>query len=299
MSIPTSPAADPKYNWDRHPQRHAPPAITVPPPPPPQYYIETIPSSQHHPERFGHIRSHSTWTNSETIKSLTKDPELGKNPTSPHTPRLRDRLTKYLFDIRMPTRARDSEWVPMQEPPLRAWPPLEVEKRRFCEHCQAHNDRRRRNKILLVILVVVLLALLGSTIGLAVRVTRLSSQSSNTAAPGPSATSSTNASTDALSSDAQQCLSQYTLNAPSDPSSYPCSTCLSVLQAVPSDFIQKNQGEGIQIQNAIQFCGLRSIFETSSGDGQTGLSNGGWAKDVRFCAWQGVRCDGFGRVSSM
>ncbi|KAI0695202.1 hypothetical protein C8T65DRAFT_584507 [Cerioporus squamosus] len=297
MNPPTSPAADPKYNWDRHPQRHAPPAITVPPPPPPEYYIETVPVSQHLPQRFGHTRSHSAWTNSETIRSLTKDPELGKQDTTPNTPRLRDRLTKYFFDIRMPTRGRDPEWVPMQEPPLQAWPPLEIEKRRgFCEHCQAHSDRRRKSKILIAALVLVLLSLLGSTIGLAVRL----SHSSTAAPPAPSATSGANASTtDALSADAQQCLTQYTVNAPSDPSSYPCSTCLSVLQQVPSSFIQKNQGEGMQIQNAIQFCGLRSIFETSSGDGQTGLSNGGWAKDVRFCAWQGVRCDGFGRVSSI
>ncbi|RPD70447.1 L domain-like protein [Lentinus tigrinus ALCF2SS1-7] len=301
MSLPTTPTADPKYNWDRNPQRHAPPAITVPPPPPPEYYIETVPVSHHHPQPFGHARSHSAWTNSETIKSLTKDPELGKQPSTPHTPRLRDRLTKYFFDIRMPTRGRDPEWVPMQEPPLQAWPPLEIEKRRFCDHCQAHGDRPRRNRIFLAALILLLLILLGSTIGLAVRVARLSSQSSGTATPtAPSATSSGNASaSDALSADAQQCLSQYTLNAPSDPSSYPCSTCLSVLQQVPSSFSETNQGEGMQIQNAIQFCGLRSIFETTSGDGQTGLSNGGWAKDVRFCAWQGVRCDGFGRVSSI
>ncbi|RDX43412.1 L domain-like protein [Lentinus brumalis] len=301
MNPPTSPAADPRYNWDRHPQPHAPPAITVPPPPPPHHHIETVSVSQYLPQRSRNTRSPSAWTNSETIRSLTKDPELGKQPTPPHTPGLRDRLSKYLFDIRMPTRGRDrdSEWVPMQEPPLQAWPPLEIEKRRFCEHCQTHTDGRRRNKILIAVLVLILLGLLGSTIALAVRLS--SSQSSSTATPSAATPSpSANATTsDALSADAQQCLSQYTVNAPSDPSSYPCSTCLSVLQQVPPSFAQKNPGEGMQIQNAIQFCGLRSIFETSSGDGQTGLSNAGWAKDVRFCAWQGVKCDGFGRVSSI
>ena len=94
-------------------------------------------------------------------------------------------------------------------------------------------------------------------------------------------------------------VSQYTLNAPSDPQSYPCSTCLPVLQDVPADFSTSDPADGEQIQNAIQFCGLRSIFETSSTEGQQGLSNAGWVKDVRFCAWQGVHCDGFGRVSTL
>ncbi|KAI0753166.1 hypothetical protein C8Q80DRAFT_1097000 [Daedaleopsis nitida] len=275
---------DPRLHWDRRPPRHAPPAITVPPPSSADYYPQ-------------HTRSQSDWTNTVTLQSLHRDPELGtvKEATTPRASRFHNRLTKYLFDLRMPPPERPQQWYPINEVPLRSWPPLEVEKKRRCHHCEADNDRRRRNMVLFAALVVILLFLLGNIIFLNVRVVRLSSPSRTLVPP-----STTNASTsNGLSEDAQQCLSQYTLNAPSDPQGYPCSTCLGALQDVPSAFFESNQGDGEQITNAIQFCGLRSIFETASSDGQLGLSNSGWAKDVRFCAWQGVRCDGFGRVASI
>lgn len=102
-----------------------------------------------------------------------------------------------------------------------------------------------------------------------------------------------------LSSAAQQCLSQYTLNAPSNPAGYPCSTCLPVLQSVSSNVTDGNPQDSQQLLNAIQFCGLRAIFETSDDDGQAALKNGGWAQDAKFCAWSGVSCDSTGRVSSL
>ena len=148
--------------------------------------------------------------------------------------------------------------------------------------------------VLVAALIIFLLFLLGDTIFLNVRVVRLSSQMTSTSSTSTKASSSSE-----LSADAQQCLSEFTLNAPTSPQSYPCSTCLSTLQGVPSNFTASNSNDSQSIQNAIQFCGLRSIFDDASSDGQQGLSNEGWAKDVRFCAWSGVSCDGFGRVSSV
>ncbi|KAI1791136.1 RNI-like protein [Ganoderma leucocontextum] len=295
MSPPT-PSFDPKYTWDHNPSRQAPPAVTVPPP---DHPIEAShfspesprPSDRSHPQ---HTRSRSDWTNSITVKSLTNDLELGKAHPS-QTPRARDSLTKFSFNLRM---ARQ-EWYPMQEPPLQTWPPLEGKKhhRTFCEQCQERTDQQRRNKILFVVLVILLLYLFGNIIFLSIRVVRLSHPSTSTTT---TTTAPANASdSSALSADAQSCLSQFSLNAPANPQSYPCSSCLSILQGVPSTSTSTNSQDAQQLVSAIQFCGLRSIFETANSNGQLGLSNGGWVKDVRFCAWSGVRCDGFGRVSSI
>ena len=299
---PSTPSFDSKYDWDRNPSRQAPPALTVPPPDYPVEVSHFSPESHRSPNRAHpqHARSRSDWTNTTTVKSLTNDPELGK-AYPPQTPRARDRLTRFFFDLRMPTRATQQEWYPMQEPPLQPWPPLEIEKhhRVHCEQCRERNDRRRRNKILFVALVILLLYLLGNVIALNVRVVRLSQISTSTTTTTTTAAPANASDSSALSADAQSCLSQFSLNAPSSPESYPCSSCLSVLQGVPSSFTSSNTQDAQQLIDAVQFCGLRSIFETANSDGQSGLSNGGWVKDVRFCAWSGVHCDGFGRVSSM
>ncbi|KAI0359542.1 L domain-like protein [Trametes cingulata] len=190
----------------------------------------------------------------------------------------------------MPVRNREPELVPMQQPPLHMWSSLE--KQRCCEHCR---KKRKRDKILLILLIVFLLYLLGNVVFLNVRTLNMTPRTSaSSSSASPSASSST-----VLSADAQQCISQYTLNAPIDPSSYPCSTCYPVLSAVPSTFSDGNSQDAETIADAVQFCGLRAFFESADSQGQTALSNGGWVKDVRFCAWSGVKCDGFGRVSSL
>ncbi|KAI9062457.1 L domain-like protein [Trametes sanguinea] len=290
-----SPSLD--SSWDRRPRPRAPPAITVPPP---DYPIEASRFSPESPPlpRPTHKRSQSAWTNTNTLKSDAsppKDPELGR-VSSPHAPQFRERFTKLFFDLRM-SRTREPELIPMQHPPLQTWPPLEKQQQHHrccCERCE---KKKKRNKLLLILLVVFLLYLLGNTVFLNIRVLNMAPQSSSS--PAASASPTTMTSSGVLSADAQQCISQYNLNAPTDPQSYPCSTCYPVLSAVPSNFSDGNSQDGQTIANAVQFCGLRSIFESASNDGQTGLSNGGWVKDVRFCAWSGVKCDGFGRVSSL
>lgn len=238
----------------------------------------------------------SMWTTSNTARSSTpsrskdmekQDPLPAASSSSP------SRLRRLFFDVRSLTRHTDPEIVPVEPPQSAAWPPLHIDKRKCCHDCPCHSvssRQRRRRRLWLVVLVIVLLYLLGNTIFLNVRV--IGSGTTDTTKKGTTSSSS-------LSEDAQQCLSQYTVNAPSDPSGYPCSSCLSVLQAVPSDFSDGNAQDGQQIQNAVQFCGLRAIFETANGDGQSALKNGNWAQDVKFCAWDGVSCDGSGRAASL
>ncbi|KAI0774819.1 L domain-like protein [Trametes elegans] len=189
-------------------------------------------------------------------------------------------------------RQHEPDLIPMQHPPLQAWPALEKQQQRCCEHC---HKKRKRDKYLVIALVLFLLYLLGNVVFLNVRTLNATQSTSPPAArASPSASSST-----ALSVDAEQCISQYNLNAPTDPQDYPCSTCYPVLSAVPANFSDGDAQDAQTVANAVQFCGLRSMFESANNAGQSALSNGGWVKDVRFCTWSGVKCDGSGRVSSL
>ncbi|TFK50847.1 hypothetical protein OE88DRAFT_1617378, partial [Heliocybe sulcata] len=114
-----------------------------------------------------------------------------------------------------------------------------------------------------------------------------------------SVTSTKSSSPNMLSVDAQQCISQYTLNAPANPSSYPCSSCLPILQSLSSDLSSAGGSDAQAVVNAIQFCGLKGIYDSSTSTAQTALQNQGWLKDTRFCAWNSVTCDGTGRVASL
>ncbi|KAI0795134.1 hypothetical protein C8Q75DRAFT_749069 [Abortiporus biennis] len=241
-------------------------------------------------------RTQSIWTTTTATRTAARDIEM--NVTSPksvssNTSKFRDRFTKLWFDVRMLGREREPE-LPIQEPSLPPWSPLHIEKRQCCQNCPCHNQRTKkkkskRDRIIIYVLIFIVLYLLGNTVFLDVRVLSTSSSTPPT----------TNSTSTSLSADAQQCLSQYNVNAPSNPSGYPCSSCLPVLQAVPSDFSDGKPEDAQQIQNAIQFCGLRSIFDSADDNGQSTLKNGGWVDDVRFCAWNGVSCDGSGRVASL
>lgn len=268
--------------------------------PPANYPIEASRFSPESPPEPS--RTLSSWTNASTVRSSTpirkdmKEMDTGSLPSVPSFTSRTSRMGRLFFDIRTLVRDREPEVVPIQQPDLPPWAPLHIEKRTQCCHdCPCHSvskkDRRRR-RILIIVLVLVILYLLGNTVVLNTRVF----------APQPAVQVSpniTSSSSSSLSAVAQQCLSQYTVNAPSDPSGYPCSQCLPTLQAVPSDFSDGTAQDSQQILNAVQFCGLRSIFETSDSNGQSALKNGNWAQDVKFCAWTGVSCDGMGRVSSL
>lgn len=270
-------------------------SIFVPPPDFPVENSHFSPESPSHPSS----RVQPSWT-STTLKRIStmreRDIEAHAGNASPSsTPRsLRDRFTNFFFDARTRSRNRDSEVVPIQPAHLPPWPPLQVEKKICCQDCPCHKKNKNRScchRTLVAVLIIIILYLLGNVIFLNIRVLNPPSIRLPTNTTGSTPTS--------LSADAQQCLLQYNLNAPSNPSGYPCSTCLSVLQAVPSTFSDGNASDTQQIQNAIQFCGLRAIFDLSNNDSQTSLKNGDWVNDVRFCAWSGVNCDGSGRVSAL
>jgi hypothetical protein len=204
------------------------------------------------------------------------------------------RLTKFFFDLRTFGNRRQDN-LPMQAPrenhTLPEWPPLRLEKR-VCSCHQSKEKQKKRTRWAIVVLIIILLYLLGNVIALNVRV--LSPLRISSSAPSSVSNSSLK-----LSNDAEQCISRFNLDAPANPPSYPCSSCLPTLQSIPSNFSFSNAQDGQTTQNAIQFCGLTAVFDSASSDAQSNLSNGGFLKDVKFCAWNGVSCDSSGRVSSM
>jgi len=218
--------------------------------------------------------THSRSYNSESSHSLI---------SSNHS-KAKNRLTRYFFDVRAVER----------EPKLAPILPLHIDKRRCtCHEFQDHKKKQHKREIRwIVILVIIILYLLADSFFLNASVVAI--RRSHSFIPNSSPTSSTT-----LSANAQQCISQYILNAPTSPSSYPCSTCLPVLQAIPQNFTYSTAQDGQQVVNAIQFCGLNAVFQDAVEGGQSALSNGGWLTNLRFCAWSGVTCDGIGRVSSL
>ena len=223
------------------------------------------------PEDVESLRSHGSNTRRQTI---------------------RDRFTKIFFDVRTldeGSNSHDGDLVSVR--PLSPWAPLKLEKEksplpttypalRYSPPQKKQAKRRFRWWALLLILII--LALLGNLAFLNVRVVELSKVIKENTPSSPTPTPSPD--------NVQECLSQFTLNAPSNPSAYPCSTCLPVLSNVT------NNADAI---NALQFCGLRAILESASTTGQTALSNGGWGKDLRVCTWSGVSCSGSDIVTSL
>ncbi|KAI0338363.1 L domain-like protein [Trametopsis cervina] len=249
-------------------------------------------------------RTMSTWTNTATMRSTTpvrrefETPPTPKSAGASTSTGSKSRIAKLIFDIRALAKgSSEPDIVPIQPANLPPWPPLSIEKRTCCHDCPCHSlqkDKKKqkkkwRNRVLIYALIVLLLYLLGNTVALNVKVYGSS----------PSGGVSNNGTVSGFSADAQQCVSQYTVNAPSDPLGYPCSSCLPVLQGVSPSALQSNPQNGQILDNAVQFCGLRSIFETAGTDGQSALKGGNWAQDVKFCAWSGVSCDGSGKVSSL
>ncbi|KDQ56386.1 hypothetical protein JAAARDRAFT_36554 [Jaapia argillacea MUCL 33604] len=228
----------------------------------------------------------------------------------------RDRFTKFFFELRTNGGSRgeqEQDLIPIQPAYMAEWPPLNVEDKaklassshQYLRHpvvCPCHNKgkeelrrEKRRKWCLILILIIFILLLLSNLIFLNVRVVDLSSP--HLTIP---TTTTTSSSSTLLSASAQQCLSQYTLNAPSSPSTYPCSTCLPVLQSVPYAQLEStDSGDAQQVVNAIQFCGLKGIFDNSGSNAQTSFKQSGWLNDTRFCAWTGVSCDGTGKVSAL
>jgi len=201
-----------------------------------------------------------------------------------HPSGFRDRFTRLFSDPHVSHQEPELH-APVQQP----WPPLNVEKRhpQCVHHERPLNTWRRRaaNAGLCVFLLFVLVDL----VVLNVRTFSPShlivdtSQRTGSVAPETPTTASNNT---------QQCISQYTTSAPT---SYPCSTCLPLLAAVPPSSADIYPAA----LNGTQFCALRALWEDTDSGGQATLQASGWVQDIKFCVWGGVQCDGTGKVPSL
>jgi hypothetical protein len=246
-------------------------------------------------------------------RSRPLDPEkglTGGTSTLSASPGIRDRFTRLFLDLRDGLRDGSRFAAGVASPPpdvshppkMPEWRPLNVRKQ--APKCVCHSQpppqtriQRQRNRALLAALAVFLLYLFINVTVLNVRSFSSSRLPTSAAAAVTAATppASAPASTDALPADTQQCISQYTLNAPSNPTAYPCGACLPLLAALPPSATAVYPAA----LAATQFCGLRSLWEDAGQQGQAALEAGGWVNNVKFCTWAGVRCDGSGRVSSL
>ena len=87
------------------------------------------------------------------------------------------------------------------------------------------------------------------------------------------------------SADTQRCITQYMLDAPGDPTGYPCGTCLPLLVAVPT-----NASSVYTVsRDGTQSCGLRSIWEDAGQQDQAGWRT---SSSVR-----GAACDAISLVA--
>ena len=234
-------------------------------------------------------RPSSTWTVLDLESEARQVHNTNSTPITTQRPGLLKRVTTFCFNLRTLGRRqqREAHDLPLQQPKLDPWPPLHIEKRsgQCCEHCVKHRKRRRRNQLLWLLIVILLLYLLGNTVALDVLTYT-----------GGDSTSSVSA---VLSANQQLCLSEFEINAPVNASLYPCSTCLSTLQGVSSDFLKEHTQDAAQIQNAIQFCALRGVFVEAGGQGQSSLGNGGWMQNNQVCGWSGIGCNSEGQVTSL
>lgn len=250
-----------------------------------------------HPLRTASLTLAGTPLSLRNTRDIPEDIEsLRSHSSNVRRQTLRDRFTKIFFDVRTlddRSNSRDTDLISVR--PLSPWAPLNLYKEKSplptTYPAPRHpppqkKQEKRRFRWWALLLILIILALLGDVAFLNVRVVELTKVVTTPSSPTPAPTPSDPSSSD----DVQECLSQFALNAPSDPSAYPCSTCLPVLSNVTSN---------ADAANALQFCGLRAILESTSTTGRTALSNGGWGKDLRVCTWSGISCSDSGLVTSL
>ena len=290
------------------------PSIGVPPPEPdPSFERSRFSPDSPTLRRFSFGRPIFSYKSSPRKRPLDLEKGSAGNSTasSPQgaQPSFGERFGRLLVALRL-SRTKDDDpsvqrAVPIVAPSsdLPTWRPLDVRKQGAiqcnCHFQPAPQTRRQKwyRRARRSALAVFLLYLFINVVILNVRLYQLAhwwpqAHSTNSSASAPS---SPPGSTLMLSADTEQCINQYTLNAPDNPTGYPCSTCLPLLAAVPS-----NATAAYPVaRDVAQFCGLRSIWEDADQKGQAGLEAGGWVKDIKFCTWSGVQCNGAGRVSSL
>ena len=190
--------------------------ITVTPPPdaPPVEKSQFSPDSPPPPPRG--FTSHFRMASSSSTTQLHRTPrslEAGNRQSTDERPTIRERIAFMLHRFHL--WRSEPEIVPIQQPRLAPWPPLHVEKRACpCEDPK----RKKRRRLAAIFLIIILLYLLSNTIALNVRLFGTSTNGSNSSS---STSSSGNSHQFQLSADQQQCVSQFSVDAPSNPSSFP------------------------------------------------------------------------------
>lgn len=191
---------------------------------------------------------------------------------------------------RMFTRSSQQDLdIPIQECPGMSGTSSELEepsrlKKRNVPPCHClDKQRKRKRQLFLIILIIILLYLLGNMVAVNIQVFSTRSSSNG----------------HSLSAVQSLCLAEFTVNAAVNASTYPCSSCLPVLQTISEGASFLSQEDRSTLQNSLQFCGLQSLVIASGASSQASFINGGWIQDTSFCSWSGVGCDGEGRVSSL
>jgi hypothetical protein len=202
--------------------------------------------------------------------------------TEPESAR-ESKLHKWIFRLR----TRDVQPVlPVQRPLL------------LSEKTPAQTPALRKTwyqRIWTTILIIVIIFLLINTIVLNLRISVLERLPSTSTSTPPSAPANLSALTPAQ----EQCIVQFSVNAVAAPASYPSSSCAGALASVSPAAFTANATLAQQVGEALDFSGLKGVFDAASKSAQQSLFNGGWLDDVRFCTWSGVTCDMTGRVKSL
>lgn len=208
---------------------------------------------------------------------------------------------------------------------------VEKGKTKGCPTCHAeHRKHRRRSTIWCLLLFLLILALIGNIVFLNIRVLTKKADVENPAADASNSTfnpsssaiavvqptttvpkgvtvtrSGTATATSSASASSgvpaavSSCLSQFTSSA-SSPGSYPCGQCVPILSAIPNDLSSSSSSTSITGQgNILQFCALQAINAGLSSSSSSALTSVGWMKDTKPCTWQGVSCDGQGRINQL
>ena len=152
--------------------------------------------------------------------------------------------------------------------------------------------RRRRLRVFAVSFIITALLIVAIVL-LAIFVRPQIRGAYNTVTQGSSSNST-------LDADQSQCLSDFRTNAPANPASYACSSCLPAFQNLTQQFLQNssNTNDINDIQAAKQFCGLQAVFNATA-QFQGTMSSAGWLRDTQPCAWGGVACDASGNIVNL
>lgn len=134
------------------------------------------------------------------------------------------------------------------------------------------------------------------TSGSSTYVQTVTSTSTSTHATSSSGTATQSAAASATSSAAPvinlaSCLADYP---PSNATSY-CSTCNAFLSTATNDWTTTSGGTA-GVGEALQWCGLRALFEATTTNGALNWFAGNGNGTGDFCGWDGITCDDADKV---